>query len=164
MSHNTIGLQLYSKYTDNKIGEAVITAAQLVRDTETYYEYAQSVQFRIDFTDEYRTKYTKWRIPKEGYGFWQFSNIENNNTGLVTVNCHHIMNGVYSHINSVHKAKIGGQITDGQLQSAGSPLSVIVSKNSDGSYQLIVNSGQFVFHFNPDSMTADNADEIFTTE
>jgi hypothetical protein len=164
MSHSTAGLQIYSNLTDNKIGHAVCIRVPIDHETSTYYEYDQLVQFRLDVTNQIVTQRIRWRKPKDGYRLWQFSNIENNNTGLVTVNCAHIMNGVYPNINSIHKAKIGGRITT-TLQPASIPLNVVVTKIANGDYNLNVNGGQFNFLFEPDSLTSENANEIiFTTE
>jgi hypothetical protein len=154
--------------TDNKIGESVCIRTPVASETATYYEYAQLTQFRLDVTNQIVTKLVKWRKPKTGYGFWQFKDIQNNNTGLVVVNFAHIMNGVYPQINSIHRAKIGGSIANGQLQPAGGPLNITVTKNNDGIY-IIQASGiggkQFTFNFDPDSLTRENANEInFTTE
>jgi hypothetical protein len=162
MAHSTQGLQLYSNFTDNKIGEAVVCRAAPFSETGTYYEYADLVTFAKDFTSEYITRYVKWRRPKPNYGFWQFGKIINNGTTLVIIDFPHIMNGVYSFIDSVHRAKIGGRIVNNQLQPASFALNVAVTRvnqPNDG-YELSVNSGQFVFEFNPDAMDTTNSDEI----
>jgi hypothetical protein len=163
----TKGLQLYSNFTDNKIGQAISASAPKVLEKETYYEYSQLVQFRLDAViNSFRTKYVRWRLPKTGYHFWQFRDIQNNNTGLVTVNFAHIMNGLYSHINSIHRAKIGGSIVGGQLQPAGGLLNITVQRqvsNGIGIYVIQVNgtSGQsFTFNANPDALSPENANEI----
>jgi hypothetical protein len=167
MLHSTQGLQLYSEQSDNKIGKAVLVPAALYSETTEYWEYIQRVLFKIDSMDEYYWKYCRWRMPKTGYCFWQFDgNIQNNDTGLVTVNCPHIMNGVYPEIHSIHRAKIGGKKEAGVLQPASGSLNVTVTRiTSPKGYTLTVNSGQFVFQFEPDELTAENADEIdFETE
>jgi hypothetical protein len=160
MAHSSEHLQLYSNLTDNKIGESICIRAPVITEASTYYEYSQAVQFRLDVTNQIVTKKVKWRKPKEGYGFWQFTNIQNNNTGLVTINTAHIMNGVYPHINSTHRARIGGHIMNGQLQPAGGALNIGVTKNTDGTYSVSVNNNRYVFMFDPDSLTASNANEI----
>jgi hypothetical protein len=168
MAHSTSGLQLYSNLTDNKIGQGACIRVTVNNETSTYYEYVALVQFRLDVTNQIVTKQARWRKPKTGYCFWQFTNIEDNNTGLVIVNFAHIMNGVYPQINSIHRAKIGGHIVNGQLQPAGGPLNIAVTKNTDGSYAILVSGiggNQFTFNTNPDAMTADNANEVdFETE
>jgi hypothetical protein len=168
MPHSTAGLQLYSNLTDNKIGESIGVRAAVVNETSTYYEYAQPVQFRLDVTNQIVTKFVRWRKPKTGYCLWQFKDIQNNNTGLVTVNFAHIMNGAYDHINSIHRARIGGNILNGQLQPAGGALNIAVTKNANGSYNIGVSgtSGQsFSFTATPDALSPTNANEInFTTE
>jgi hypothetical protein len=168
MPHSTAQLQLYSELTDNKIGESICIRTPVASETATYYEYAQLTQFRLDVTNQIVTKLVKWRKPKTGYGFWQFKDIKDNNTGLVTVNFAHIMNGLYSQINSIHRARIGGSIVGGQLQPSGGLLNIAVTKNSDGTYTIQVsgiNGNQFTFNADPDSLTPENANEInFTTE
>jgi hypothetical protein len=165
MLHSTQNLQLYSNVSDNKIGVAVVVPAVFVRETETYYEYVQEVVFKIDAANSYRTRYTKWRQPKEGFGFWQFDRIVDNDSTLVKVDCVHIMRGIYPYKGRLHRAKIGGAIQSGELLPATMALSVQVSSNGDGSYQLTVNNGAFVFQFSPDLLSPENADEVdFATE
>jgi hypothetical protein len=162
MAHSTQGLQLYSNFTDNKIGEAVVCRAVPFRETETYYEYADFVMFHKDFTTEYVTRYVKWRRPKPNYCFWQFDKIINNATTLVVIDFPHIMNGVYSFIDSVHRAKIGGRIVNNRLQPASFVLNVVVTRvdQPNGGYKLSVNNDQFVFDFNPDALDTRNSDEV----
>jgi hypothetical protein len=162
----TAGLQLYSKLTDNRIGEAVIEPAKIATATSTYYEFAQNVTFTIDSTQETKRQFVKWRKPIAGEYWYQLAGIQNNNSGLVSVLFSHINNGLSPSINSVRIARIGGQIASGQLLPASTNFSVAVSKLSDNQgYRLSVNSGQFTFDFNPDSLTPDDADEInFTIE
>jgi hypothetical protein len=168
MAHSTSNLQLYSNLTDNKIGQSVCIRAKVDKETTTYYEYVQLIQFKLDGTNNIATKYVRWRKPKTGYGFWQFKNIINNNTGLVTINFAHIMNGLYDHINSIHRVKIGGSIVNGQLQPAGGSLNITATKNNDGSYAISVSGTggrQFAFSVTPDSLSPENANEInFATE
>jgi hypothetical protein len=77
------------------------------------------------------------------------------------------MEGVYPFANSVHRAKIGGSIVNGQLQASSSALNVVVTKinQPNAGYDLSVNNGQWNFIFNPDSLGEDDADEVdFETE
>jgi hypothetical protein len=164
--HTTEGLELYSKFTDNRIGEAVAEPANIVNVTDTYFEFAQFVTFNIDSTTVTKRRFAKWRKPRENEYWYQFLQILNNDSGLVTIEFAHISNGILDSINSFRSARIGGSIANGQLQPANTNLDVTVTKlsNNEG-YQLSVNNGQFEFIFNPDTLTADNADEVdFTTE
>jgi hypothetical protein len=164
----TEGLQLYSKFTDNKIGTAIVEPATPVNTTSSYYEFAQFVTFTIDGTSETRTQFMRWRKPIEGKSFYQFYIIENNNTGLVTVYFRHIASGLFSNNNSIHAARIGGHIVNGQLQPAGGSLNVTVTEAGNGNYQITATGTggqQFTNQFNPDALTEDNANEIdFETE
>jgi hypothetical protein len=162
---STAGLRLYSNLTDNKIGEAISIRSPVKGEGTTYYEFMQLVQFKIDSVNEYRTKLVKWRRPKTGYGYWQYKNIQNNNTGLVTVNFEHIMKGVYSQLNDkgVRRVRFGGSIANGQLQPAAGSLAIVVTKNSNGTYQFVVTgtTGQQATHnINLDAITAENANEL----
>jgi hypothetical protein len=162
----TSGLELYSKLTDNRIGGAVVEPAKIAIATSSYYEFAQNVTFAIDNTQETKRMFVKWRKPLEGDYWYQLNQIQNNNSGLVSILFSHINNGLSPSINSVRIARIGGTIASGQLLPASTNFSVAVSKLSDNQgYRLSVNDGQFTFDFNPDSLTEDNADEInFTIE
>jgi hypothetical protein len=162
MSHSTQGLHLYNTVTDGKIGTAVLVPKQPLRETDNYYEYVDWLTFRLSSTDKYETHYYVWRIPKANQCFWQFPAIKNNGTGLVTIDFHHIMNGLYPNINSVHRAKIGGSIVNNQLLAANIALTVVVTKINapDSGYTLSVNNGQFVFEFNPDALRTLEADEV----
>jgi hypothetical protein len=165
-TNTTEGLQLYSRLTDNRIGEAVNEPARIADITDTYIEYAQFLTFNIDNTTEKRIRFARWRKPIDGEYWYQFSRIINNNTGFVTIEFAHINNAVLDSINSFRSARIGGSIANGQLQPSSNNLDVTVTKlsNNEG-FQLSVNNGQFVFTFNPDTLTADNADEVdFITE
>lgn len=166
MFFTTEKLLLYSKYTDNPIGTAIAEPVEVVMESPTYYELAHFVTFGIDNTTEKRILFTRWRLPKDGECWWQFNRIINNGTGLVTIECVHINNEILPDIHSVRVSRIGGSITNGQLQEASQALNVTVIKTTDTKgYQLNVNNGEFEFFFDPDSLSIDNADEFdFETE
>jgi hypothetical protein len=166
MFFTTENLLLYSRYTKNPIGKAVAEPVGVAVEGLTYYEFAHFVTFKIDNTDDTKTIFTRWRVPKDGECWWQFTRILNNNTGLVTVEFVHINSGLVPTVNSVRLAKIGGSIQDGTLQEAASPLNVTVTKTTGQTeYQLSVNNGEFDFFFAPDALTPEDADEIgFETE
>jgi hypothetical protein len=167
MAHSTTGLKLYSNLTGNKIGQAVCIHVPVANETATYYEYEYPVQFRLDVTNQIVIRTVRWRKPKDGYCYHQFSGIENNNTGLVTVNFTHIMKGVYPQIdaqrNYTHRMRIGGSIAAGQLQPAGGILNVAATKKSNGTYTITITGtgNRIATHdVTPDMMTPENANEL----
>jgi hypothetical protein len=166
MPETTEGLLLYSRFTDNPIGKAIVEPAKVAQTTANYIEYAQFVTYEIDSTEERRIVYTRWRKPVEGKCWWQFNRIINNGTGLVTVEFLHLNSGLSPAINSVHLAKIGGAIANGTLQASANSLNVTVTATTNPKgYQLSVNSGQFTFQVSPDAMSPENANEVdFSTE
>ncbi|MDR0704746.1 MAG: hypothetical protein LBF88_07120 [Planctomycetaceae bacterium] len=162
----TENLLLYSQFTDNPIGTAIAEPVNAVAESPTYYEFAHFVTFQIDYTEDTKIMFVRWRIPKDNECWWQFTRILNNNTGLASVEFVHINSELLPTIHSVRLARIGGSIQDGVLQEAASPLNVTVTKTENKKeYQLLVNNGEFEFLFNPDSLSTGNADEIdFETE